>query len=272
MRNEALWQQILAFDFDDPRSEYGFSIRLANENDWTNYFTQQAIVEYKKFMYLAATAEQMVSPSSIVDIVWHQHLIFSQSYQGFCSILGKNIQHIPSTHSKADFQKFKQAKDYTTKHYEECFGLQDATIWQMNNMLDVLHLEKSSISMYRIATLSCLATFAAIGPFYYCLLPIYRKIDSSYFLPLLILLGIIAFFILADYNKKQFNKIIESTEPNSFLYHLSAFEMMYLKVFGLSHIINSNMNELLKKQSIDLKTYQTVVLLNGSIYDNAEQW
>src|SRR5688572_26468213 len=96
----ALWDKILKFKLDAQLSEYGFSTRLAKENFWTRDFTRKAILEYKKFMYLAATADQMVSPCEIVDTVWHEHLIFSQSYANFCGLLGKNIQHVPSTHSK----------------------------------------------------------------------------------------------------------------------------------------------------------------------------
>lgn len=81
--NKTLWNEIEKFDFDFSLSEYGFSTRLAYENEWTTFFTQKAIEEYKKFMYLAATSNQMVSPSEIVDIVWHQHLIFTQSYKEF---------------------------------------------------------------------------------------------------------------------------------------------------------------------------------------------
>ena len=82
--NKQLLNEVLAFSFDGEFSEYGFSTRLAKENSWTKNFTEQAILEYKKFMYLAATANAMVSPSEIVDIVWHQHLIFTQSYKKFC--------------------------------------------------------------------------------------------------------------------------------------------------------------------------------------------
>src|SRR5262249_27909909 len=99
MKNE-LWEKILEFDFDDPPSQYGFSTRLANENYWTKKFTQKAILEYKKFMYLAATSESMVSPSEIIDVVWHQHLIFTKSYREFCAVIGKEVQHVPSTHNR----------------------------------------------------------------------------------------------------------------------------------------------------------------------------
>lgn len=73
----ALWKKVVAFEFISSMSEYGFTTRLTYENDWTKHFTKEAILEYKKFMYLAATANAMVAPSPTVDIVWHQHLIFT---------------------------------------------------------------------------------------------------------------------------------------------------------------------------------------------------
>lgn len=57
--NLNLWNKIQDFDFDSPISEYGFSTRLASENYWTCNFTEEAILEYKKFMYLAATSDFM---------------------------------------------------------------------------------------------------------------------------------------------------------------------------------------------------------------------
>ena len=83
-----LWNKILEFDLDSPFSEYGFSTRLADENYWTKNFTTKAILEYKKFMYLAGTSDFMVSPSEVIDTVWHQHLIYTQSYNDFCQLLG----------------------------------------------------------------------------------------------------------------------------------------------------------------------------------------
>lgn len=71
------WQKAEAFSFDQPSQMYGFSIRLSYENSWTTKFTKLAILEYKKFMYLASISDEMVSPSEIVDVVWHQHLILS---------------------------------------------------------------------------------------------------------------------------------------------------------------------------------------------------
>ncbi|MDQ0640817.1 hypothetical protein QF042_004382 [Pedobacter sp. W3I1] len=58
--NETLWNSVQQFDFDHPSGEYIFSIRLASANRWTKDFTEKAILEYKKFMYLAAISDVMV--------------------------------------------------------------------------------------------------------------------------------------------------------------------------------------------------------------------
>lgn len=72
-----LWNKVVNFNIDGPVSEYNFSARLENENYWTINFAAAAILEYKKFMYLAAVSGAMVSPSEIVDVVWHQHLVYT---------------------------------------------------------------------------------------------------------------------------------------------------------------------------------------------------
>jgi hypothetical protein len=134
--NQDLWQRILQFDFDNPPSEYCFSIRLADENYWTKNFTEQAILEYRKFMYMAATSEYMVSPSEIVDAVWHQYLIFTQSYAEFCKILGKTVQHVPSTHTEKSSAHLNKRK----KEQRNCTGKTLAhllqNIWGYSDMYE----------------------------------------------------------------------------------------------------------------------------------------
>lgn len=184
--NKELWDKILKFDFDNPPSEYGFSTRLANENFWTINFTQQAILEYKKFMYLAATSDLMLSPSEIVDTVWHQHLIFTQSYQEFCAILGKQIQHIPSIHNKEDFPKFKAAKERTIRFYENIFGPQTKSIWEYSDMYASLNLEKAKLKLRTFIIIGILGFMVLTIPSYFLLRPIYITLDNPYFIIILI--------------------------------------------------------------------------------------
>jgi hypothetical protein len=180
--NQILWNHILQFEFDQTPGKYGFSTRLAKENYWTKSFTEKAILEYKKFMYLAATEEAMVSPSEIVDTVWHQHLIFTQSYQEFCALLGKQVQHIPSTHHKPDLQKFRLAKARTVQLYEKAFGQQPNEIWNYQDMFDSLNLVKAKLKIRTIIILSILVFLILLLPSYYLLKPIYIHIDNPYFL------------------------------------------------------------------------------------------
>ncbi len=140
--NPTLYDRITTFDLDSPMSEYTFSIRLAKENFWTRKFAAKAIVEYKKFMYMAAISDAMVSPSKIVDTVWHQHLTFTQSYSDLCQLLGKNIQHVPSTRSRFDAERFTNAKKKTIELYKNEFGTPPKDIWEYETMYDSLNMPK----------------------------------------------------------------------------------------------------------------------------------
>lgn len=144
--NTALWEAIEAFSIDQPGEAYGFTLRLATEQVWPIPFTENAITEYKKFMYLAATSNQMVSPSPIVDEVWHLHLIYTKSYTEFCNVLGKRIEHIPSTHKVEEQHIFRNALNRTKELYEENFGEQPKLFWNYKNPLDSLELKSFKIS------------------------------------------------------------------------------------------------------------------------------
>lgn len=130
----SLWERVQNFELEAPSDFYGFTTRLSYENKWTLNFTKAAILEYKKFMYLAATCDEMVSPSEIIDCVWHQHLLFTKSYNEFCTLLGKKIEHVPSTETSKDYQKFAAAKERTKMAYEATFGQQPKEIWRFSDI------------------------------------------------------------------------------------------------------------------------------------------
>ncbi len=269
--NQELWNKILAFDFDNPPSEYGFSTRLANENFWTIEFTDQAIVEYKKFMYLAATSEYMVSPSEIVDIVWHQHLIFTQSYQDFCDILEKKIQHIPSTHNKENFDKFKQAKERTIKFYEKDFGTLPKNIWTSNNMFESLNLEKAKFKLRTFIIFGILSFICLTVPAYFLLKPIYVQINNPNFIFGFITLTVATLLILEFYNKKKLVNIISQSDETSFIYSLQPYELVYLKTQELSSVINGTVNELIENEAIQVNSDNTIELVKNNASDNKSQ-
>lgn len=269
--NQELWNKILAFDFDYPPSEYGFSTRLANENFWTKEFTDQAILEYKKFMYLATTSEFMVSPSEIIDNVWHQHLIFTQSYQDFCNILGKQIQHIPSTHNREEFEKFKQAKDRTIKFYKRDFGKQPKNIWTYNDMFESLNIEKAKFKLRTFIIFGILAFICLTVPAYFLLKPIYVQIDNPYFIVGFIALTITTFLILEFYNKSKLKNIVSNFDETSFIYNLQPFELVYLKTQKLSTVINGTVNELVDNETIKVNENNSIELAKSNATINSSQ-
>jgi len=93
-----LWEKIQNFNFDDQNSSYPFSKKLANENNWSNLFTQNAIAEYRKFIFLCCISPCGASPSDIVDKIWLLHLTYTKNYwEDFCSnSLQQDVHHHPS--------------------------------------------------------------------------------------------------------------------------------------------------------------------------------
>lgn len=256
--NNKLWEKIQKFDFDNPPSEYGFSTRLAFENFWTKDFTTQALLEYKKFMYLAATSDFMVSPSEIVDTVWHQHLIFTQSYSEFCLLLGKQIQHIPSTHNKEDFNKFEQAKERTKKQYSENFGDQPSAFWENNGIFESLHLVKARFKIRTVLVIGIIAFIILIIPAYSLLQPVYLSIKNPHFIILFLSLCCITFLGLELLNRYYLNNIIKAIAADSFIYNLMPYELIYLKTQKLTSVINGFVNELIENKNIKVNLDNTI--------------
>lgn len=269
--NQELWSKIMAFDLDKPPSEYGFSTRLANENFWTKAFTERAILEYKKFMYLAATSDFMVSPSEIIDTVWHQHLIFTQSYQEFCNLLGKQIQHVPSTRNREDALKFQQAKERTIRSYERDFGVPPVSIWGYKSMFDSLNLEKSKFKIRSFLVFGILAFICLTVPFYFLLKPIYLKIDNPYFMINLSILILLVLIVLEFYNRKKLKQIVSQFDKSSFIYELQPFELIYMKTRNILNLINGTVNELIKNGTIKINDDETVKLSKSVSVNNIEQ-
>ncbi|MGC4100084.1 glycine-rich domain-containing protein [Ferruginibacter sp.] len=85
LSQQELWKKIQTFQLDDPTSAFPFSRKLAKENHWEQSFTNRAIEEYKKFIFLCCISPSGASPSAIVDEVWHLHLTYTDNYWNrFC--------------------------------------------------------------------------------------------------------------------------------------------------------------------------------------------
>ncbi len=271
-RSPLLWDKVKNFDFNQPLTDYGFVTRLADKNKWTKNFTEKAILEYKKFMYLAATANTMVSPSEIVDIVWHQHLIFTKSYNEFCNLLEKKIQHIPSTHNKAEFEKFKNAKDNTTKLYEQEFGKQPKNIWEYNSMYQPLNLKKSKLTREKIITLGLVISLIVLIPLHFLLQPLYSQINGLDFFSFYISFLIIAIIGLKSFNSFYLKNILANWSDDVFINDLSISEVIYLKKGKKNDVIHHAINKLIKNKKIKINSKHEIEIGSKTAPKSVEEF
>lgn len=72
--------------------------RLVGENDPRSGSVASAILEFKRYMSLAALGYRgLPVPSQEVDDVWHAFLLFTREYGAFChKTVGFFVHHIPT--------------------------------------------------------------------------------------------------------------------------------------------------------------------------------
>jgi hypothetical protein len=233
MLHQDLWNRIAAFPMDTPNEPFGFSTRLAAEQKWPLQLTQQAILEYKKFMYLAATDNNMVAPSEAVDQVWHLHLLFTQSYQDFCSVLGKYIQHIPSTHNPNKSGKYEEAAARTKQRYEQAFGPAPENLWTGKHPLDKLPISKARFTTRQSLLIVLSAFVLLIIPAYAALLPVYRTIPNPDFLFGYIGLSLTTLVILRLWSIKKLKVWLSHPDMTNWIFQLHPAELQYLKTWQM---------------------------------------
>lgn len=262
--NTKLWSSITDFDLHQYDQEYGFAARLMKEQNWTCYFTEKAILEYKKFMYLAAVSSQMVSPSEIVDLVWHQHLIFTQSYNDFCKILGKRIEHIPSTGNRKQQGQFDAARRFTEDQYSLYFGEQDPAFWKYATMEASLGLKPARTDMrtfFLIAIpgflVALLLLYNTIGKLLYPILP------NVVFIPTIAGLFILTHIFLYRLIRIKARNFLKSLPLGNFLFHLTFSEILAFKYQNLPYLIQCHLNEALKKGILNIDPSRRRITLVG---------
>jgi hypothetical protein len=267
----ALWNTILDFNLDQSLTEYGFSERLQYENYWTTSFAQQAIIEYKKFMYLAAVSNEMVSPSEIIDVVWHQHLLFSASYDKLCSLIGKKILHVPSTHESSDVQKFKEARKRTTILYLQSFGDQPAQFWVYPDMTSSLNMEPSRFSIQKIAMGGLIMFLLLLIVEFLTLSTIYTKINNPYFLLAYLSIAMIMGVFVHYQNKRTLRGIIKAWPEDAFISNFSPIELIYLKTGKIEQVIHGVVNQLVVDGKLRIFRNQTLGVAEHSNLKSAAE-
>jgi hypothetical protein len=108
-----LWLRLRNYHFDDivppqlvdrvsamfggtDASTRAFASKLSRKLGWKPPFALRAIGEYKKFVFLGTSSDISVTPSKVIDQVWHEHILFSRGYREFCAnVLTRDFDHSP---------------------------------------------------------------------------------------------------------------------------------------------------------------------------------
>src|SRR6476646_1218252 len=102
-----------------------FASKLQKKLHWSSPFSLRTIGEYRKFLYLGVVADFEVTPSKVIDQVWHEHLLFTRAYDQFChEVLGRPFEHFPELVSTGEqTSTFASQYQATLDLYEEEFDM-----------------------------------------------------------------------------------------------------------------------------------------------------
>lgn len=129
-----IWDEIAAkFGGENPFTK-AFADKLSRKLKWEKSFAMKAIWEYKKFVYLGVVSDFSVTPSKIIDQVWHEHLLFSSGYRKFCKeVIQYDFDHNPELISVSSQTSAFQSQYFNTiELYKKEFGIDPPSeIWDV---------------------------------------------------------------------------------------------------------------------------------------------
>ena len=97
---------------------------------------KQLIEEYKKFLVIKIISKDTqcplnLSPSSLIDQVWHEHILHTAKYREACTALGVFIDHDPSGATEED-DKREERLLLTKTHYSLIFNTKaPSKFWEL---------------------------------------------------------------------------------------------------------------------------------------------
>jgi len=125
-----LWARLCAHPFESDDG-LDFTSRLAREQGWTRDEARAAVDEYRKFCFLAMAVGRCMTPSEIVDQVWHLHLTYTRDYWNvFCpQVLRSDLHHEPTRGNAGETAQFRECYADTLAAYHAHFGAPAERFW-----------------------------------------------------------------------------------------------------------------------------------------------
>lgn len=155
---------------EEPGASRTFVKTLSQENGWPLAYAHAVSREYRRFLYLAATAPGPVTPSVAVDRAWHLHLTYSRHYwEILCGrILHRPLHHHPSEGGEAEEARHFAQYVFTLRQYEATFGeLPRQDVWPRPAAPRRTDLRRSQTrpTIGQAATLAIIGVVAAAAAF-----------------------------------------------------------------------------------------------------------
>ncbi|MFK8051765.1 MAG: hypothetical protein AB8F65_02235 [Woeseiaceae bacterium] len=154
LTNPDLWSKLQSYNIGYSNPDFSFVDRLARDNEWSEDYAQRAMIEYKRFIYLALTGNQPVTPSDEVDQVWHLHLLYTRDYWGdFTAILGQPLHHGPTPGGAAARGDYRTAYRQTKLSYQAEFDEPPPIdLWPATarRFVDPMHFRRVDLRRYNL--------------------------------------------------------------------------------------------------------------------------
>ena len=84
------------------------------------------LTEVLRFLHLVAAGDQVLTPSRLVDLAWHEFILCTRTYDAFCRRhFGRMIHHQPGGMEDENNSQF----DQTLALYQRYFGPPPAAYW-----------------------------------------------------------------------------------------------------------------------------------------------
>lgn len=127
---ETLAERLRAFRFE-PAGAPPFADALARGTGWNSLKAQRVVEEYRRFLWIAGTGTDTVSPSPAIDRAWHLHLLDTRSYWNeLCpKVLGRSLHHEPGRGDLSSRKQLDLAYRRTLAAYHQAFGTPPSDIW-----------------------------------------------------------------------------------------------------------------------------------------------
>ena len=130
------------------------------------------------------------------------------------------------------------------------FGVAPKDIWEFDSMYDSLNLSKAKFKLRSVIDVSLLIAPIMVIPCYFLLRPLYLNIDGEDFIWGYFKIVTLLFITLEIFNRKMLASIVYKFDKSSFIFSLSAAEMIFLKKNSNEHVVHSKVNSMVNSGTL----------------------